>query len=225
LADQAELERQLAAKEREIERLNARRVKDLERLAEIARERDLLEKRTAEQMAKVAAATGHKRTKAADGSKGARPDVVAPAPGGRLPSAIQSRQALAGGTWLKRQGLRRWWRDTVRQAEAAHGEGRLPDAQVLFEAALVVHATPSLWRQLGHVLREQKAHRPAREAYERALETDPNHGETLFLAGFCAENSGERTVALERYGSAVAREPDLVDRYEQLRDFNSRLAG
>ncbi len=50
------LERQLEVKESDLRRVKARRLKDLERLAAISRHRDLLEKRSSAQTAKVAAA-------------------------------------------------------------------------------------------------------------------------------------------------------------------------
>lgn len=223
LSAQADLQEQLAAKDREIARLNARRTKDLERLGEISRERDLLEQRTTVQMAKVAAAAG--RTRPVKSSASEATATVPAGSGTRSPTSLTAGQSLSTGSWWSRQTGRRWWRQAVRQAQAAHREGRLADAQVLFEAALTYNATTSLWRQLGHVLREQHLFADGEAAYERALQDQPTDAETLFLAGYCAEMTGNKEKAAERYQAALASDPQLVNRYDHLRDFQTRLFG
>jgi tetratricopeptide (TPR) repeat protein len=201
-----------------VELLRERRRSELARLAEATRARDLLEAR----LARLAHDLSEAKGKIAEREK-------------RL-SQLEQR---AGGVRFTRDGDAKdgahpssatmgaldklWLRRTIKMARAAHRARRLGDAQILFDAALLVRDTPSLWTELAHVLREQKLFDGAQAAYERALQSDPDNAENLFLAGYCAEYADRKDVAARFYDKALARNPKLVDKFDHLRDFNARL--
>ena len=230
----AALEQQLGAKDGDFRRLKAQRQKDLERLAAVSRTRDLLEKRSAAQMAKVAAALARPAPPAPAPVAAAAPVAIAPvvadsaAPAPNMPepqqaagfvariAEVQSPQSLGWST-------KRWWLRTVSMAQTAYKERRLGDAQLLFEAALLTRQTASLWDQLGHVLRESAQYLEGELAYRRSLRLSPDRGEILFLAGYCLEMAGRYGEAVPYYEAAMARDASLANRYEHLRDFRARL--
>ena len=217
----------LQAKDGDLKRVKAQRLKDLDRLAAVSRTRDMLEKRAAAQMAKLTAATARPsgppelpvifQHVAADPSQKpvhtSEPFEVA-----RLAARLEDRSAGHLG-WSDR----RWLQRTINFAQQAYKEQRLSDAQLYFEVALLTRQTSSLWEQLGHVLRESGHFLEAEIAYRRALHSRPDHGELLFLSGYCLEMGGAGSSALPFYDAASERDPKLVDRYPHLRDFRDRL--
>ena len=243
LAQIQSLESQLVAKDADLKRVKNQRAKDLDRLAAVSRTRDLLEKRAAAQMAKVAAAQS-RAAEAATASPVVNPTahvaiepaiapmepsishmpvavpVPAPVPvaASGISTRLEERSAQSLG-WSDR----RWWQRAVREGEKAHKERRLADAQLFFEVALLTNQTASLWQQLGHVLRESGQYREAEGAYRRALRSKPGDGELLFLSGYCLEMAGDPSGAVPLYEAAVAADAKLVNRYEHLRYFRERL--
>lgn len=236
LAQIDELEAQIKAKDSDFRRVKAQRLKDLDRLAAVSRTRDLLEKRAAAQMAKVAAAMA--RPSPPPPAPPGPPAVFQPAtvdadlPGDQdavAPSTDQS-EAIGFAARLEERadislgwGDRRWWQQTIKAAQKAHKDQRLSDAQLYFEAALLTKQTSSLWEQLGHVLRESGRFLEGEIAYRRALRTRPDHGEMLFLSGYCLEMAGATSGAIPFYTAALESDPQLVSRYPHLRDFHARL--
>jgi len=227
----AALEQQLNAKDGDIKRVKAQRQKDLERLAAVSRTRDLLEKRAAAQMAKVAAALARPAPPApapAPAAPAAPSEPAAPAPTPNMPEPQQAagfvaRIAESDANRSLGWSEKRWWGRTVKMAQVAHKERRLGDAQLLFEAALLTSQTASLWEQLGHVLRESAQYLEGEIAYRRSLALRPDQGEVLFLAGYCLEMAGRFAEAVPFYEGAMERDPSLVNRYEHLRHFRARL--
>lgn len=221
---QQSLEQQLAEQARVISRLKERREKDLERLAELTKARDLLEARVAAQAAKV--------TEAIE-KIGAKEKLL-----GELDQRVGGARLIGNGEdettgkkgigpvgRLSRQSELLWWRWTLRAARKAKREGKMIEAQILFDAALLSRETASLWTELAHVLRERRLFDAAEAAYDRSLELKANDAENMFLAGYCAEMSGRHEQASRRYEEAIAKDPQLVTRYDHLRDYNSRLFG
>lgn len=234
-------EQQLGEHERTIARLKARRVIDLDRLTEISRARDLLERRASAQMAKVNLAmtrlTGHEQSLQAtasqggpSGAAGLSQDELAQIDGTahHLPASLRLNAATERpqpSGWFARRAEQKWWIETALQAALAHRGGRLLEAQLLCEAALIVRQTASLWTQLGHSLREQMNFEAAEIAYQRALDIEPTNGENEFLAGYCAEKVGNKAKAAVHYTAALALEPKLADRYDHLVEYHARLEG
>jgi len=226
------LEQQLTSKESELKRVKAQRQKDLDRLAAVSRTRDLLEKRAAAQMAKVAAALARPAPpamappafqpaiKQADrqGSTAPIPNLPAPNEAGTFAARLEERPARSLGLFD-----RTWWQRTIRAGRTAHKEQRLGDAQLFFEVALLVNQTASLWKQLGDVLREAGQFSDAEIAYRRALRTEPGNGLILFLSGYCLEMAGDANGAIPLYEAALAADPQLANRYDHLRHFRERL--
>ncbi len=210
------LEAQLGAKEADLERIKNQRLKDLDRLAAVSRTRDLLEKRAAAQMAKVAAALARPGGPAANAV--GHGDVPGQQLGISFAERFEDRPALSLG-WIDRK----WQQRTIRAAQEAQKERRLADAQLLFEAALLTKQSPSLWEQLGHVLREAGQFLDAETAYRRALRAKPDDGEMLFLSGYCLEMAGSASGAIPLYEAALAADPRLTERYDHLRNFRERL--
>lgn len=244
LDTQASLEQTIADKERVIARLKARRAKDIERLGEIARNRDLLERRASAQMAKVATAMAkvsereqqigalERRAVVAGSTTISLPPPMAisgsaeeVAPDMVRPSIAAHAPARPAGGWLARIAQRRWWRSTVRYANMAYRAGELVQSEMLFRAALMVRETANLWSQLGDVLREQNQFDAAEQAYDRCLQFAPDRAEVIFLAGYCDEMAGRRNEARSRYERALALDPGLASRYDHLRGFHDRLRG
>lgn len=234
------LEQQVGSRESDIKRLKAQRQKDLERLAAVSRTRDLLEKRAAAQMAKVAAAM----------ARPAPPRPVPPPPPAAAPAlapppptpavAEQPQEIEAPAAPAQAYGFvafyddrrevrplgwsdKKWWLRTIAMAQAAHKERRLGDAQLYFEAAILTRPSASLWEQLGHVLRESGQFLEGELAYRRSLALKPGRAEPLFLSGYCMEMAGRPGEAVTLYEEALQSDPGLVDRYEHLRDFRARL--
>jgi tetratricopeptide (TPR) repeat protein len=231
LAQIKALEAQLDLKEVDLKKVKTQRLKDLERLAAVSRTRDLLEKRAAAQMAKVAAAQARTAPRMVGGA--IEPDGAVPALkaqtiflGGQPSEAqakgprIEARASQPLG-WLDRL----WWRQTVKAAQGAHKERRLGDAQILFEAALLGRQTSVLWAQYGHVLREAGQYMAGELAYRSALDLQPDQAEWHFLSGFCLEMAGQYNDAVPHYEAALAGDPSLADRYDHLRDFRARVGG
>jgi tetratricopeptide (TPR) repeat protein len=217
------LECALAEERRAVERLKNRRAKDLERLTELTRSRDFLEGRLAAEAAKVAKAL--EKISEKDKLLG---EIDQRLGGARLlakSGAEDSTEKLAGQTRFDGAVDYLWWRYTVRAARRAQKAGRLIEAQILFDAALVKRETGRLWNQLGHILRERKLFDAAETAYERALEFEPNNAETIFLAGYCAEMAGRKMQAAKQYEAALVKDPKLESRYDHLRGFSARLFG
>jgi tetratricopeptide (TPR) repeat protein len=218
------LETQLAEQAKLIESLKARRTKDLERLADVTRARDLLEGRLAAQAAKV--------TETLD-KIGAKEKLL-----GELDQRVggarligmddedgSGRKTLGPGGRLSSQAELLWWRWTLRAARRAKRKGKMIEAQILFDAALLSRESAPLWTELAHVLRERRLFDAAEAAYDRALELKPNDAENLFLAGYCAELAGRHEQASRRYEEALTKDPQLVNRYDHLRDYGTRLFG
>lgn len=240
LAQVKTLESQLNAKESDLKKLKAQRLRDLDRLAAVSRTRDLLEKRASAQMAKVAAALARPvvaEPVAQPAIAPPPPPPPAPAPVPALPPEAPAQIAPAARQPMgfvtrppesddKRLGWRddRWWRRTIKAANDAHKERRLADAELLLEVALLTKPTSGLWEQLGHVLRESGQYLEAEMAYRHALRLRPDHAEMLFLSGYCLEMAGQPGEAVRLYEAAVASDPKLVNRYEHLIDFRARLA-
>ena len=206
------LEAQLAARTAELERLKAQRFKDLDRLAAVTRTRDLLEKRSAVQSAKIASLT---KRQEADEEK--FKEAMAQTP------ALATTLGEPDGKELS-WSERRWWDATIKVAQKSHRAGQHDDARAAFELALRTKQTASLWEQLGHVLREDSRYGDAELAYQRSLRMRPGSAELLFLTGYCSEMSGHKEEAINRYELALAAEPGLASRYAHLRDFHARLA-
>jgi tetratricopeptide (TPR) repeat protein len=224
------LEAQLEAKAADLKKVKSQRLKDLERLAAVSRTRDLLEKRAAAQMAKVAAALARPAPTMISGATEPSGTTLAARtqslPSGGQPDANQAEglrvDARAGGLgWLDRL----WWRQTVKAAQRAHKERRLGDAQILFEAALLGRQTGVLWAQYGHVLREAGCYLAGELAYRNALSLQPGQAEWHFLSGYCLEMAGQYDDAVPHYRAALTGDPRLADRYDQLRDFRARVGG
>lgn len=219
----AELQQQLADSNQLLAQIKARRAEELARLAEVTRARDLLEARAAAQMEKVNEALAElklreKHITALEQRAGS--GRLAPGdPEDGAEVSTQSAREASKDSFIKNA----WFKQTVRMAEKAHRDRRLVDAQVLFDAALLVRQTPGLWTQLAHVLREQDLFDGAQAAYDHALKLQPSNAENMFLAGFCAEQAGRKQQAAKYYDAANAADPKLVDRYDHLRDFNARL--
>ena len=219
----AELEQQLAASNQLLAQTRERRAEELARLAEVTRTRDLLEARAAAQMEKVSEAQGELKQR--DKHIAA---LEQRAGSGRL-ATEESESGAEGGKRSSRDNgsegfiKNAWFRQTVRMAEEAHKDRRLVDAQVLFDAALLVKETPDLWTKLAHVLREQELFDGAQAAYDHSLKLHPDNAENMFLAGFSAEQAGRKEQAAKYYDSANAADPKLFERYDHLRDFNARL--
>lgn len=226
MAQVRSLEEQLAAKNGDLARVKAQRLKDLDRLAAVSRTRDLLEKRASAQMARVAAALARTGAAPAELAKGA--DEGAQGAASHSMPATMHEQSLASllPDAADRQlgwGERRWWNETIRVAQRSHRAGRLDDARATFEVALRTRQTASLWEQYGHVLRENSQFSEAEHAYRRALEMRPGKAELMFLTGYCLEMDGRPGDAVAHYEDALASDPGLVERYDHLRDFRARL--
>jgi tetratricopeptide (TPR) repeat protein len=220
-----ELEKELAKQSRTIAQLKNRRAKDFERLAELTRTRDLLEGRLAAQTARTAEAL----VKIAERDK-----VVAEMDqrvggarllGGSEDDADESDNDRHEISLIRHPKEYLWWRQTVRAARKARAAGKLIEAQILFDAALLGRETGLLWTELAHVLRERKLFEAAEAAYDRALEFDGEKAENIFLAGYCAEMSGHKMQAARRYEAALEKDPKLASRYDHLHDYNARLFG
>lgn len=218
------LEQQLADAHELLAQLRQRRSEDLQRLAEVTRARDLLESNAAQQLQRVADAeaklkANEKLMEALEQRLGA--GRFSNAPGSNQQGAGDKHEAASPTQHAAAERL--WLRQTLRMARRARRQGRLADAQALFDAALILRRTPQMWTELAHILREQELFASAEQAYDEALKTDPNNAENIFLAGYCAEKSGKQQRAARRYEEALGKDPKLVDRYEHLRDFNKRL--
>lgn len=217
-----DLRSELAATQRELERLRQRREEDLKRLKEVTRTRDLLEGRLAAQSAKVSDAL----KKIADKEK-LLDDLDQRIGGARLlrESGETPEPRAPSWGWISSPLRTLWWRLTYRDAQRARREGRLVEAQILLDAALMRMEDGSLWTQLAHVLRERELFDAAEAAYDRALEFDSGDAENIFLAGYCSEMMGRKTAAATRYEEALRKDPQLASKYDHLRDFNARLFG
>lgn len=219
-----ELRKLFEAQTRELEQLKDRRAKELERLGEITRTRDLLESRAAVQLNEIA----ELRQKLSDREKQIE-QLDRRIGGARLLGQREPEPDQPDRTGLK--GLvpyisSRWWRmKTTREARRAHRKGRLVESQILFDAVLLGGESADLWLELGHVLRERELFEPAEWAYRRSLELKPKQAEVLFLRGFCLEKAGRGERAACLYDEALAADPQLVSKYDHLRDYNTRLLG
>lgn len=209
------LGKQLAAAENKIGSLLARRVGDMQRLEAMTQARDIAETRKTLLLEKLSKEkeklkTQEKRLEALERRSGS----------GRFERNQDARSS--GNNRLSMTSL--WWfRRTIKLAHQAHKERRLVDAQVLFDSALTLKESPSLWIELGHVLREQDLFDGAQAAYERALDLNPNDAETQFLAGFCAEQNDRKNAAAKFYEEAIRVDPKIIEKYDHLRNFNERL--
>lgn len=235
LAQVEVLSKELASKDAELRRIRVQRLKDLDRLAAVSRTRDLLEKRSSAQMAKVAAAlTQPAHSAALPAQQEVQGTAGFPAPAGQptletlvgpVPSWKTNTVPDVGEpadqplSWAER----RWWAATIKMAQAAHKKGRFGYAIAAFEVALRVRQTASLWEQYGHVLRENGAFPAAEVAYERALAMQPGKAEVMFLAGYCLEMVGRGADAAAKYEAALTSDPALETRYDHLRGFRARL--
>lgn len=223
-ASVSQLRKQIEAQTRELTQLKDRRAKELERLAEITNTRDLLESRAAAQLKEVASL----RDKLSERERQIE-QLDRRIGGARLLGQREPEPDEPDRTGVK--GVipyiaSRWWRlKTIREARRAHRKGRLVEAQVLFDAALLGGESADLWIELGNVLRERELFDPAEWAYRRSLELRPNQAEALFLRGFCLEKVGRKESAARLYEEALAASPDLATKYDHLRDYHARLLG
>lgn len=218
------LENRVAEQAKLIEQLKKRRAEDLERLVEVTHARDILEGRVAAQAARVTEAL--EKIGAKEKLLGELDQRVG---GARLIGGDDEDGSAGRGLGpsgrLSNQAELLWWRWTLRAARRAKRKGKLIEAQILFDAALLSRESAPLWTELAHVLRERRLFDAAEAAYDRALELKPNDAENLFLAGYCAEMSGRQEQASRRYEEALTKDPQLAARYDHLRDFNTRLFG
>jgi hypothetical protein len=162
-AENARLARELAEERRAVERLKQRRLKDLERLKELTRSRDLLEGRLAAEAAKVAKALD----KVSEKEK-LLGELDQRLGGARLLGKSESHDETEDRSERSRfDGALDylWWRQTVRAARRAQKAGKLLEAQILFDAALLKRESGRLWNQLAHILRERKLFDAAESAY------------------------------------------------------------
>ncbi len=85
----------------------------------------------------------------------------------------------------------------AKQAAEAREAGRLDEAAGLYEKALAQRAswTEGHW-YLGTLQYELDRYRPARDAFRRVLEADPNHGGAYAMKGLCE-------FRLENYDAAI----------------------
>jgi tetratricopeptide (TPR) repeat protein len=219
-----ELRKQVETQALEIAQLKNRRVDELERLTQITKARDLLEARTAVQLKELAKlreelSEREKQIEQLDRRVG----------GARLLGQREPEPDQPDRTGWKALvpyiSSRQWRLKTIREARRAHSKGRLVEAQILFDAALLGGETADMWVELGHVLRERELFEPAEWAYRRSLELKPRQGEVLFLRGFCLEKAGRKEPAARLYEEALAADPELITKYDHLRDYNTRLLG
>jgi tetratricopeptide (TPR) repeat protein len=221
----ADLQQRLTRSEEALALLKAQRAEDLARLAEISRTRDLLESRAAAQMEIVSRtqAKGRETEKLIEALEQRAGSGRFGPVDGESDDFVRPLAGFGGKSWKGRQSEAQWFERTIELARSTHKAGDLVAAQILFDAALLLNQSPSLWTELAHVLREQELFTGAERAYDRALASDPDNAENLFLAGFCAEKAGRKEAAARRYDAALSKDPSLVDRYDHLKDFNARL--
>lgn len=249
---QQDLEQQVAERDRTIERLNVRRIVDLDRLSEISRARDVLERRGAAQMAKVNAArigqaaaeekaehlSKELKARLTDldfvHAKLASAECEGRAKSGTHDSGSNTSNAAAmvkaaiasrpsdQGLFSGRRARGHGSRFAERSAEA-HRDGRLDEAQLLMESALYFAPTSANWTQFAHVLRERQEFVAAIDAYDAAMELSSREGETVFLRGYCAEMAGLSDVARDDYREALSLTHDLQAKYDHLVGFEIRL--
>jgi tetratricopeptide (TPR) repeat protein len=220
-----DLQQRLMRSEEALTLVKAQRASDIARLAEVSRTRDLLEGRAAAQMEIVSKtqAKGRETEKLIEAlEQRAGSGRFGPADG-ETDDFVRPLSGFGGKSWVSRKSEAQWFGRTIKLARASHKAGDLVAAQILFDAALLLNQSPSLWTELAHVLREQELFTGAERAYDRALANDPDNAEILFLAGFCAEKAGRKEAAARRYDAALSKDPSLVDRYDHLKDFNARL--
>lgn len=214
----------VADQTRTIARLKERRIKDLERLGELTQARDLLEARLALQQTKTAEALAKVKEK-----EKALAQIDQRIGGARLLDSSTTerdqgegrRSSPLGALGGRAELLWRQW--TLHAARRARSAGKLVEAQILLDAVLLSRESAGVWTELAHVLRERSLFDSAEAAYDRALELDQKNAENLFLAGYCAEMGGRKEQASRRYEEALAKDPKLAERYDHLRDYNSRL--
>ncbi len=208
-----ELEAQLDAKDANLKRIKAQRLKDLDRLAAVSRTRDLLEKRSAAQMAKVAAA--HARA------------AAAPAVAAFIPAEIAAARAAEPDTPPIGEVLALEMPDKsmpeVREVPPANcaDEGQRPlGAASSFFTWLSQHDERSLgwserrwWRQT--IKAAQKAHKEqrlglARQLFEAALHTKATASLWEQL-GHVLRESGHFLDGEAAYRHALALKPDRAE--------------
>ena len=99
-------------------------------------------------------------------------------------------------------------RASYEAAESAFGAGRYTDAVELFTAYNTTHPE-NPWGQymLGMSAWKTGEHEKALNAFDQALQLDPNHRKSLFNSARVLLDSGRPKEALERIEKALALEP------------------
>jgi hypothetical protein len=144
----------IAEQEQTIARLRKRRLKDLERLAELTHARDLLEARLAHQQTKTAEALAKVKDK-----EKALAQINQRVGGALLLDAIEAKAEESTGrrsspiAGLGGRAELLWWRWTLHAARRARSAGKLVEAQLLFDALLLSRESAGVWTVLAHVLR------------------------------------------------------------------------
>lgn len=93
-------------------------------------------------------------------------------------------------------------------ANALHRAGRLDGSIKAFRALLRASRAPSIYNDLGLVLAARGDYRAAMAGYERALELDPAHVNSLINIAGLYMRQGDTENALKRYDAALLLAPD-----------------
>lgn len=107
--------------------------------------------------------------------------------------------------------------DAAALAAACLGsEGRFEEAARIDQKMCEAFPTnPQGWNSLGYDLLNAGDTEGAREAYQRALELEPDRASTHYNLARIAARTGDRPRAIEHFARAVELQPDFVERLDE----------
>lgn len=95
-----------------------------------------------------------------------------------------------------------------RLGDEARDRGDFAGAEAYYRKHLIEHADHgAIWVQLGHALKEQFGHGRAVDAYEKAVECDPDDADALLHLGHALKVVGRIDDAIEAFQAALAKNP------------------
>lgn len=95
-----------------------------------------------------------------------------------------------------------------RLGDEARDRGDFAGAEAYYRKHLTEHANhAAIWVQLGHALKEQYGHGRAVDAYEKAVECDPDDPDALLHLGHALKVVGRIEDAIEAFQAALRKNP------------------